>query len=270
MAIILTVALVLGLSSTASAVETTTVSVSPSRQPAEPGGTFTVSIVIDPGTAIAGVQFDLTFDPSLVTVDSVEEGGLLRQDGASTYFTPGVLDNEAGVIRSVVGVITTPEQTVSASGAFALIVLTASTREGTCSLTLSNVVIGDADGQSVPVSLVNGEVAVNVNRAPILGSIGDKMVSEGELLEFTISAVDPDGDSLSYSGSGLPKGATFSPSTRTFSWTPRYNQSGTYPGICFKVSDDGLTDSENVAVIVRDAERGARFNLKAKRKGPKK
>ncbi|MFC1894167.1 cohesin domain-containing protein, partial [Chloroflexota bacterium] len=34
---------------------------------------FTIDILVEPEAAIAGVQFNLTFDPSLVTVDSVAE-----------------------------------------------------------------------------------------------------------------------------------------------------------------------------------------------------
>ena len=78
--------------------------------------------------------------------------------------------------------------------------------------------------------------------------IGDKPVNEGELLEFTISATDPDGDSLTYSASNLPSGASFDPSTQTFSWTPA--QAGTYAGIHFEVSDGELTDSEDMTITV--------------------
>ena len=80
------------------------------------GEQFTVDILIDPGTAIAGVQFDLAFDPSLVTVDSVAEGALLAQGGASTYFSPGVIDNVAGTITGAAGAITTPGQTFPQPG----------------------------------------------------------------------------------------------------------------------------------------------------------
>jgi len=68
----------------------------------------------------------------------------------------------------------------------------------------------------------------------------DKSVNEGELLQFTISASDPDGDSLIYSASNLPQGASFDPDTQTFSWTPDYGQSGVYPNIRFEVSDGEL------------------------------
>ncbi len=88
----------------------------------------------------------------------------------------------------------------------------------------------------------------NVNQPPVLNPIGNKTVNEGELLSFTISASDADGDSLTYSASNLPQGASFSPSTRIFSWTP--GQAGTYAGIHFEVSDGVFTDPENITITV--------------------
>jgi hypothetical protein len=89
----------------------------------------------------------------------------------------------------------------------------------------------------------------SVNNPPVLNAIGNKTVNEGSLLRFTISATDPDGDTLTYSTSNLPSGANFNSSTRTFSWTPRYNQAGVYT-VRFQVSDGELTDYENVTITV--------------------
>ena len=98
-------------------------------------------------------------------------------------------------------------------------------------------------------------VTVNAasNRAPILNPIGDKSIDEGSLLEFTIPASDPDGDSLTYSADNLPTGATFDPATRTFSWTPDYGWEGTYPNVHFEVTDGYLTDAEDITITVNNA-----------------
>jgi len=56
----------------------------------------------------------------------------------------------------------------------------------------------------------------------VLDSIGAKSVDEGELLEFTITATDPDGNDLTYSASNVPAGAGFDPITQTFTWTPGF------------------------------------------------
>ena len=74
-------------------------------------------------------------------------------------------------------------------------------------------------------------------------------ISEGQFLQFTISAIDPDGNPLSYSASNLPEGASLNAETRTFSWTPRYDQAGVYV-VRFEVSDGELTDYEDVTITV--------------------
>jgi hypothetical protein len=68
----------------ASAAEATMVNIASPSQSIDPGQQFTVSIAVVPGTAIAGMQFDLSFDPSLVTVDGVKEGDLLGQQALSS------------------------------------------------------------------------------------------------------------------------------------------------------------------------------------------
>ena len=138
----------------------TTVSISPLGQEVSPEQVFTVEIIVDPELAIAGMQFNLSFDASLFTVDSVEEGNLLNQNGASTYFTPGTIDNVAGTITSVAGAITTSGETVSSPGIFAIITLTSGTVGGTSRLDLSNVIVGDIEGNTVSVEVNSGSVNI--------------------------------------------------------------------------------------------------------------
>jgi hypothetical protein len=87
------------------------------------------------------------------------------------------------------------------------------------------------------------------NRPPVLDPIGNKTTRPGETLSFNVSASDPDGDQLTYSGSGIPQGATFDPSTRVFAWTPTAEQVGGYQ-VQFQVTDGELNDSELVAIEV--------------------
>ncbi|MFZ2071212.1 MAG: PQQ-binding-like beta-propeller repeat protein [Halobacteriota archaeon] len=102
----------------------------------------------------------------------------------------------------------------------------------------------------------NFTIAVNTtNRPPILEPIGNKTVNESNLLEFTINGTDPDEDTLIYSASNLPAGVTFDPGTRTFSWKPSFEQSGTYPDVHFKVSDGELADYEDFTIVVNDVNR---------------
>lgn len=91
---------------------------------------------------------------------------------------------------------------------------------------------------------------------PVLYPIGNREVNEGELLEFTISATDADvNDILTYSASNLPEGATFNTETKTFTWTPTYEQAGTYDNITFTVTDGSLTDEEIITITVNNINR---------------
>ena len=210
------------------------------------GQNFVVTIAVTPGAPMAGMQLDLSFDSSLITAVQVEEGNLLSQGGASTYFTPGTIGT--GVISGVSGAIITPGQTVSTAGTFATITFTANTTGGPCALTLSNVIVGDIDGQSLPVNVINGQV--DINSPPVLDPVGDKATNEGTLIQFTVSATDADNDTLAYSALNLPTGAAFNSESRTFSWTPNYAQAGTYPDVTFQVTDGYLTSQEIISITV--------------------
>lgn len=92
----------------------------------------------------------------------------------------------------------------------------------------------------------------NINRPPVLNAIGDQSVNENEMLSFTLSATDPDGDALAYSATGLPRGAFLNPATGTFIWITDYRDEGDYE-VTFTVTDDGtpnLNDSETITITV--------------------
>ena len=93
----------------------------------------------------------------------------------------------------------------------------------------------------------------DLNRPPELTPIGPMSVDEGQLLSFTVTGSDQDGDPLTFATGDLPAGATFTAATRTFSWTPTYAQAGEYP-ITFSVSDGLATDSWEIAIHVVDRD----------------
>ncbi|MCK5217704.1 MAG: PKD domain-containing protein, partial [Methanosarcinales archaeon] len=98
-------------------------------------------------------------------------------------------------------------------------------------------------------------VVSNINRPPVLDQITNRSVNEGSLLEFNLTATDPDGDDLAYDASNLPDGAVFDPEPRTFSWTPSFDQAATYPDVCFNVNDGDLTECECITIIVNNTNR---------------
>ncbi|NTV46131.1 MAG: tandem-95 repeat protein, partial [Chlorobiales bacterium] len=105
-------------------------------------------------------------------------------------------------------------------------------------------------------------VVKQTNRKPTLAPIAAKQVKENMPLTFTISATDPDKEDLGklvFSAPTLPVGATFNAETKTFTWTPTFDQSGPHT-VVFKVTDsaiDGiaLSDTASVAITVININR---------------
>ncbi|MDB5349719.1 MAG: repeat protein, partial [Planctomycetota bacterium] len=96
-------------------------------------------------------------------------------------------------------------------------------------------------------------VARSSDSTPALDSIAAQVIVVGGRLSLTLSAADADGDPLTYSGSGLPEGATLDPKAGVFVWTPREGQAGSYGNIIFSVSDGSRSASRPVHVTVTSA-----------------
>jgi hypothetical protein len=87
----------------------------------------------------------------------------------------------------------------------------------------------------------------------------DTTINEGQALNFTYTATDADADVLAYSLVDAPEGAAIDGSSGAFTWTPTYEQAGTYD-IVAVVSDGALTDTSSTAiVIVSDVNRAPAF-----------
>ncbi|NLH75142.1 MAG: hypothetical protein GX456_19015 [Verrucomicrobia bacterium] len=96
-------------------------------------------------------------------------------------------------------------------------------------------------------------VTVNeVNSPPLLASVADKTVNEGELVLFTAQATDSDVplNRLTYSlAPDAPEGATIDSNTGAFYWRPSEAQGpGTYM-ITVRVTDDGSPALSNTATF---------------------
>jgi len=109
------------------------------------------------------------------------------------------------------------------------------------------------DGSAYSSELGSNSVII-LNSAPVLSAIGNKTGEENFLLEFTVSASDADSDILAYSAENLPTGASFNAGTRKFSWTPDFEQAGTYY-VSFNVSDGEEADSETIMIIIISTNR---------------
>jgi hypothetical protein len=226
--------------------EAAIVFVSPPARTVNQGQSFELDISIDPmGKVISGAQLDIAFNQSLLKVNSVSEGNLFTQNGASTYFNQGTINNTAGTVKNIFGVILGPGN-ISTNGTFIRLNLTAIGQSGISDLTLSNTLISDPDALAVPLITKNG--SLTINSVPVMPNIGNKNIYKGQNLTFSVLSTDINGDPLQYSASNLPPGAAFNAATATFMWTP--NQSGVYPNVRFEVSDGMAVDSKEITITV--------------------
>ncbi len=94
------------------------------------------------------------------------------------------------------------------------------------------------------------------NRAPALTSPGNRTVTVGSALTFTLQATDADGDALTYGATGLPAGGTLNAATGAFAWTPTSTQVGAF-SMTFTVTDaGGLRDSRTVVLTAQRKRTG--------------
>ena len=94
-----------------------------------------------------------------------------------------------------------------------------------------------------------------VNQAPVLAQVGNQPVNEGQSASINLSATNPDGDTQTFSATGLPGFATLtdhSNDTATLDIDPLSGDAGTY-SVTIRVTDNGLPaleDSETFDIIV--------------------
>jgi hypothetical protein len=89
-----------------------------------------------------------------------------------------------------------------------------------------------------------------VNQARVFAPIGNQTAILGTSVQFTVSAMDVDGNNLIYSASNLPPGATFNSGIGNFNWTP---VKAGVDSITFTVIDGNLRASRNVMIDVQTA-----------------
>ncbi|WP_406671476.1 cohesin domain-containing protein [Methanolobus sp. ZRKC4] len=114
-----------------------------------PGEDFTVDVFVTPDIAIAGLQFDLEFDSSKIQVDDVSKGKFLGSKGAATFVNYGNIDNNAGILSDIYGVVLGPSSILEPES-FARITMSVKEQAtSTSTISLKNVIISDPSGNSI-------------------------------------------------------------------------------------------------------------------------
>ncbi len=121
-----------------------------------------------------------------------------------------------------------------------------------------NVTFVASDG-TMSDSKLSSITVTNVNRAPGMTTVGNKTVAENQLLQFNVTASDPDGTVPTLTATGVPSGATFvnnGNGTGTFAWTPNFSAAGSSPySVTFVASDGTLSDSKLSSITVTNVNR---------------
>lgn len=100
-------------------------------------------------------------------------------------------------------------------------------------------------------------VVAEVNNAPMLTPIGNRTVSESNLVTVAVSATDPDaGQTLTFSLDPLPPtGMTINAGDGTITWTPDETFGGGNYSVVVRVRDNGsppLSDTKTLSIFVNE------------------
>ncbi len=166
-----------------------------SDTPIHVGDSFTLDIHAESVVDLAGWQFDIAFDPTVLEAINVSEGDFLKTDGGATFFQSGSIDNAGGKITGLIaGRIS--EGGVSGSGSVLQVRLKAKS-EGETKLALENFLFGSAAKENIPARPLEIHFAVeerlltgDVNRDGVV-NIFD-LISVAQQLGKRVSSNSPE------------------------------------------------------------------------------
>lgn len=143
----------------------TTISIQPPASTPASGSVFDISIDIADAEDLFAFQFDIGFDPLILSAQSITEGPFLPS-GGSTFFIPGTIDNSAGTIAFTGDALLSAVPGVTGSGSLAKIHFKALSA-GISAVSLSEVILLDSSLADIAASTTDGSVTVaNVPSVP--------------------------------------------------------------------------------------------------------
>lgn len=117
----------------------------------------------------------------------------------------------------------------------------------------------DAAGNSRTATAITVTVSNTVaNRAPTLAQPANQSGAEAYAVSLALSGSDPDGNPLTYSASGLPRGLSVNSTSGLISGTPTYTSSGSYT-VTARVSDGTLSQSRSFSWLIANTNRKPRL-----------
>jgi len=257
------------------------------------GEQFIVNVTVNPrGIPIYGVEYEISFDPTVLHAEWQNEGDFLKQDGASTNVYINNIDNTAGKLTFAVTRVGT-QTGVTTPGILARIGFTALKQGASTTLTFTKVKMSDPDANSVPAESVNGTVNVCENLPPVAvgwsefryNNVGSKYLSKAFFNGSLSHDQDADGCITNYRwafgdgnyGSGMTtehiydswkwNGSSYEPFTAILTveddGTPILDNSTSFPMNVFIAGDangDGVVDIFDGVIVGLEWDHTANFN----------
>ena len=143
---------------------TATLTVIPVSSTVGVNNTVTLDVNVSGVTDLYGFGFDLSFDPAIVSANSITEGSFLPL-GGSTYFIAGNVDNAGGTITGNGDVLLSAVPGVDGDGTLAILTLEGLT-VGTTGIDLSNVILLDSGLDSIRTTIENTSLTVASTSVP--------------------------------------------------------------------------------------------------------
>jgi hypothetical protein len=165
------------LSVATAAAVTAAIPVQPSSITTTPGQLITVDVQVGAVSDLYAGQFDLSFDPSIVTAVAVTQGDFLST-GGSTFFIPGTIDNTAGTITFNADTRETAIAGVSGSGLLAQVQFQ-TVALGSSPVALANVYLLDSQGNPINAAPGDGTITVATAQAHPAFFTGETALTNG-------------------------------------------------------------------------------------------
>jgi general secretion pathway protein D len=139
----------------------TVIAVAPPSGNVSVGDVFTTSVNVDNISDLYAFQFDLTFDPSMISAISVLNGLFLSSPADGT-FIPGAIDKSSGLVSATADFILGPGPGVTGDGTLAIFQFTAlKVGMSLISVPSASVILLDSNLNDIPFTTSDGSVVVN-------------------------------------------------------------------------------------------------------------
>lgn len=214
-------------------------------------GEYQLAFVVESAGQISKEQVTMTVakkdrEPTIENSDELKD--LSIEEGAELSFKLNANDPDGDEVSYSASNLPEGARLDRNTGEFAWI--PSYDQAGSYELTFTINAGGKSVTQTVEITIADQEKPTE-DSPPVIGTIKDKEINEGETLSFIVPASDPDGDKITLSADNLPQGAEFNAATGELIWIPSYQQSGRYE-LSFTAQANGKSDSQTVSVIVND------------------